>query len=637
MIAPSLTRSVNKNTIIGALLIGAVLIGFTLFQQSGPQPQATPTTDTTQVVAQSQPTSPATWSGADGCTIDHPGDSVSVVGPVLPAYLQERPEQTVVLKNKKLTLKLSNKGGSPVEATLADYTDQQKKPVQLFRRGDATLNLPLRTLENKIVNTSTAYFDVISQSDSAAVLRMQIDSVAYLDFAYTLRPDDYRVGLTITGHELRRLLPVNMTTQDLEWRQRMPQQEQSWKFEGQYSGIYYHFPKGDVERLETSSESTEEIKESLQWVAFKDKYFSSVLINQRTGFQNNTLTLQAEKEGSGYVRSCSLAATFPMSVKEEVTQVPLTFFFGPNDYELLQRYDAELAQADAPLQLDHLVYLGMSVFRWINKYLIIPIVTFLSGFISNWGIIILLMTLIIKILLYPFTHKSYLSQAKMRVLKPQIDEINAKYPGKDQEAMMKRQTETMNLYRSAGASPMSGCLPMLLQMPFLIALYMYFPTSILLRGQSFLWAQDLSTYDAIISWDFNIPLISSFLGNHLSLFCVLMTVTNVIYTRYTMSQSPSSAEGMAGMKMMPYIMSIMFFFIFNQNASALSYYYFVSTLITILQYLAFRWTLNEEKLLHELEENKKKPRKKSKWMQRLEEAQRLQQEQQRKAQKKGKR
>ena len=627
----------DKNTIIGALLIGAVLIGFTLFQQSSPQPQATPTTDTTQVVALSQSALRATGTGADGCTIDHPEDSVSVVGPVLPAYQQERPEQTVVLKNKKLTLKLSNKGASPVEATLADYTDQQKKPVQLFRRGDATLNLPLRTLENKIVNTSTAYFDIVSQSDSAAVLRMQIDSVAYLDFAYTLRPDDYRVGLTITGHELRRLLPVNMTTQDVEWRQRMPQQEQSWKFEGQYSGIYYHFPKGDVERLETSSESTEEIKESLQWVAFKDKYFSSVLINQRTGFQNNKLTLKAEDEGSGYVRSCSLVASFPMSVKEEVTQVPLTFIFGPNDYELLQRYDAELSQNDAPLQLDHLVYLGMSVFRWINKYLIIPIVTFLSGFISNWGIIILLMTLIIKMLLWPFTHKSYLSQAKMRVLKPQIDEINAKYPGKDQEAMMKRQTETMNLYRSAGASPMSGCLPMLLQMPFLIALYMYFPTSILLRGQSFLWAEDLSTYDAIISWDFNIPLISSFLGNHLSLFCVLMTVTNVIYTRYTMSQSPSSAEGMAGMKMMPYIMSIMFFFIFNQNASALSYYYFVSTLITILQYLAFRWTLNEEKLLHELEENKKKPRKKSKWMQRLEEAQRLQQEQQRKAQKKGKR
>ena len=628
----------DKNTIIGALLIGAVLIGFTLFQQSGPQPQATPTTDTTQVVAQSQPTSPATWSGADGCTIDHPGDSVSVVGPVLPAYLQERPEQTVVLKNKKLTLKLSNKGGSPVEATLADYTDQQKKPVQLFRRGDATLNLPLRTLENKIVNTSTAYFDVISQSDSAAVLRMQIDSVAYLDFAYTLRPDDYRVGLTITGHELRRLLPVNMTTQDVEWRQRMPQQEQSWKFEGQYSGIYYHYPQGDVDRLETTSEANEDIQETLRWVAFKDKYFSSVLIASATGFKDNKLTLKTEGEGSGYVRSGDFKGTFPISVKETETVVPFMFFFGPNDYDLLKGYDEGVDKANA-LHLDHLVYLGMSVFRWINQYLIIPVVTFLSGFLSNWGIIILLMTLFIKMLLWPFTYKSYMSQAKMRVLRPQIEAINAKYPGKEQDQMMKRQTETMNLYRSAGASPMSGCLPMLLQMPFLIALYMYFPTSILLRGQSFLWAQDLSTYDAIISWDFNIPLISSFLGNHLSLFCVLMTVTNVIYTRYTMSQSPSSAEGMAGMKMMPYIMSIMFFFIFNQNASALSYYYFVSTLITILQYLSFRWTLNEEKLLHELEENKKKPRKKSKWMQRLEEAQRLQQEQQqqRKAQKKGKR
>ena len=278
----------------------------------------------------------------------------------------------------------------------------------------------------------------------------------------------------------------------------------------------------------------------------------------------------------------------------------------------------------------------MSVFRWINQYLIIPVVTFLSGFLSNWGIIILLMTLFIKMLLWPFTYKSYMSQAKMRVLRPQIEAINAKYPGKEQDQMMKRQTETMNLYRSAGASPMSGCLPMLLQMPFLIALYMYFPTSILLRGQGFLWADDLSTYDAVISWHTNIPLISSFLGNHLSLFCVLMTVTNILYTRYTMNQSPSG-EGMAGMKTMPYIMAIMFFFMFNQNASGLSYYYFVSTLITILQYFAFRWTLNEDKLLRQLEENKKKPRKKSKWMQRLEEAQRLQQEQQRKAQKQGKR
>ena len=626
----------DKNTIIGALLIGAVLIGFTLFQQSSPQPQATPTTDTTQVVALSQSALRATGTGADGCTIDHPEDSVSVVGPVLPAYQQECPEQTVVLKNKKLTLKLSNHGATPFEAVLADYMDQTKKPVHLFRKGDARFNLPLRTLENTIINTADAYFEIISHSDTTAVLRMTIDSLSYLDFIYHLGADDYRLSLTIEGNKLSRILPINTTLQDIEWTQRIPQQEQSWKFEGQYSGIYYHFPKGDVERLETGSEADEDIKETLQWVAFKDKYFSSVLINRATGFKDNKIELKAEKEGSGYVRQCAFRGTFPMSIKEDKLSIPFTFFFGPNDYDLLKGYDEGLSDDDA-LHLDHLVYLGMSVFRWINKYLIIPIVTFLAGFISNWGIIILLMTLIIKMLLWPFTYKSYLSQAKMRVLKPQIEEINAKYPGKEQEAMMKRQTETMNLYRSAGASPMSGCLPMLLQMPFLIALYMYFPTSILLRGQGFLWADDLSTYDAIISWDFNIPLISSFLGNHLSLFCVLMTVTNVLYTRYTMGQTPSAGEGMAGMKMMPYIMSIMFFFMFNQNASGLSYYYFVSTLITILQYFAFRWTLNEGKLLAELEENKKKPRKKSKWMQRLEEAQRLQQEQQRKAQKKGKR
>lgn len=613
----------DKNTLTGLLLIGAVLIGFTWFSKPDPTKQADPSQAPKTELA--QPTSSPSTAVAT-TTLD------STTQATLPRYAQPRAEQTIELKNKKVSIKLSTKGAAPQEVVLADYLDQTKKPVHLFRKGDARFNLPLRTAQNTLVNTADAYFDLVSQTDSTATLRMQLDSVAYLDFVYSLRPDDYRLNLTLSGNELRRLLPVNMTVQDVEWTQRIPQQEQSWKFEGQYSGVYYHFPKGDVDRLETTKEESEDVQQTLQWVAFKDKYFSSVLINQVSGFQNNKLSIKAEAEGSGYVRSCAMTATFPLTVKESTVSLPLTFFFGPNDYDLLQSYDAELSKEDTPLQLDHLVYLGMSVFRWINKYLIIPVVTFLAQYLSNWGIIILLLTLFIKLLLWPFVYKSYLSQAKMRVLRPQIEAINEKYAGKDQEMMMKRNTETMNLYRSAGASPMSGCLPMLLQMPFLIALYMYFPTSILLRGQGFLWADDLSTYDAVISWSADIPLVSSFLGNHLSLFCVLMTVTNVIYTRYTMAQTPTAGEGMAGMKMMPYIMSIMFFFMFNQNASGLSYYYFVSTLITIMQYFAFRWMLNEDKLLSQLEENKKKPRKKSKWMQRLEEAQRLQQEQQRKAQ-----
>ena len=615
----------DRNTLIGALLIGLVLIGFTWLQQ--PTPEQIAERQRSEQAAAQKPAQPAAHQQRALATTS--ADSTSV----RPPYLTPQPEQLVELRNALLSVKLSTKGAAPVEATLAKYQDQAKKPVQLFRKGDARLNLPLRTLSNAIVNTADASFELVSHSDSSAVLRMRIDSAAYLDYIYTLAKDDYRLSLRLAGKDLHHLLPANMTMQELEWSQRMPQQEQSWKFEGQYSGIYYHFPKGDVERLETSSEEHQEVQQRLQWVAFKDKYFSSVLIQQQGGLEGNQLTLQAEAEGSGYVRRAQLQTSIPFSLRSAEPTAPLTFFFGPNDYELLKGYDAGAVEGEE-LQLDHLVYLGISLFRWINQYMIIPLVTFLSRYLSNWGLIIFLMTLAIKLLLWPFTNKSYLSQAKMRVLRPQIEAINAKYPGKEQEAMMKRQTETMNLYRSAGASPMSGCLPMLLQMPFLIALYMYFPTSILLRGQGFLWADDLSTYDAIVSWNANIPIISSFLGNHLSLFCLLMTVTNVVYTRYTMTQSPTSGEGMAGMQMMPYIMSIMFFFMFNQNASALSYYYFVSTLITIAQYFAFRWTLNEDKLLAQLEENKKKPRKKSKWMQRLEEAQRLQQEQQRKAQRK---
>ena len=615
----------DRNTLIGALLIGLVLIGFTWLQQ--PTPEQIAERQRSEQAAAKKPAQPAAHQQQALATTS--ADSTSV----RPPYLTSQPEQLVELHNALLSVKLSTKGAAPVEATLAKYKDQAKKPVQLFRKGDARLNLPLRTLSNTIVNTADASFELVSHSDSSTVLRMRIDSTAYLDYIYTLAKDDYRLSLRLEGKDLHHLLPANMTMQELEWSQRMPQQEQSWKFEGQYSGIYYHFPKGDVERLETSSEEHQEVQQRLQWVAFKDKYFSSVLIQQQGGLEGNQLTLQAEAEGSGYVRRAQLQTSIPFSLRSAEPTAPLTFFFGPNDYELLKGYDAGAVEGEE-LQLDHLVYLGISLFRWINQYMIIPLVTFLSRYLSNWGLIIFLMTLAIKLLLWPFTNKSYLSQAKMRVLRPQIEAINAKYPGKEQEAMMKRQTETMNLYRSAGASPMSGCLPMLLQMPFLIALYMYFPTSILLRGQGFLWAHDLSTYDAIVSWNANIPIISSFLGNHLSLFCLLMTVTNVVYTRYTMTQSPTSGEGMAGMQMMPYIMSIMFFFMFNQNASALSYYYFVSTLITIAQYFAFRWTLNEDKLLAQLEENKKKPRKKSKWMQRLEEAQRLQQEQQRKAQRK---
>lgn len=629
----------DRNTLIGLLLIGAILLGFNWFNKPTPEQEAqpTPTEQTLNAPSSVGSINPPPAASMTAVEVDSLGQ------PMLPAYQQARPVQTIELKNAKLSVKLSTRGGAPVEAILSDYLnnadegkpDEVKQPVRLFAPDDVRFNLPLRTVQNTMLNTADLTFELVEQTDSTAVMRLPIEQDSYLDFRYKLRLDDYRLDFGIVGHNLERLLPANTSLQDVEWAQRIPQQEQSHKFEAQYSSIYYYTRGGDVDDLSTSGRDEEKVTESLRWLAFKDKYFSSVLINRTGSFDDNVIAIEAMPENSGYIRSCSMRGTFPFNLRQGA-QADFTFFFGPNDYELLRSYDEGVSKDEA-LNLDHLVYLGVNIFRALNRYLIIPIVSFLKDYISNWGIIILLLTIFIKLLLSPFTYKSYLSQAKMRILRPQVEEINKKYEGKtDQETMLKKQRETMALYSSAGASPMSGCLPMLLQMPFLIALYMYFPTSILLRGESFLWAHDLSTYDPVISWDFNIPLVSSLLGNHISLFCLLMTIVNIIYNKYMMSQTASAGgEAMAGMKYMPYMMSIMFFFMFNQNASGLSYYYFISTLITIIQYFAFRYAINEEKLLAKMEENKKKPRKKSKWMERLEEAQRQQQQMQRERQKKG--
>lgn len=544
-----------------------------------------------------------------------------------PLYLHPRTVETVTLRNARTSVTLSSRGAMPTEVVLADYFDQSKHPVRLFSSEDIRINLPIRTKDNTLLNTSDLTFDIVSRSDSSVTMRLPIDAESYLQLAYTLHANDYRLSLHISGNQLERLLPSNMSLQDIEWWQRIPQQEQSHRFEAQYSGLYYLTRGGDSDDLSIGSDD-EHVSETLRWVAFKDKYFSSVLVHHGAELTDTKLSIGSRDEHSGYIAEGQVTTTFPFSLRDGAT-ADFTFFFGPNDYELMTAYDEGVVDADR-MQLEHLVYLGSSIFRWINLYLIIPVVTFLKGFLSNWGIIILLLTIFIKILLSPFTFKSLKSQAKMRVLKPQVDAIAEKYAGKtDQESMLKKQQESMALYSSAGASPLSGCLPMLLQMPFLIALYMYFPTSILLRGESFLWAEDLSTYDPIISWDFNIPIIGSMLGNHISLFCLLMTIVNIVYNKYMMAQSSAGGEAMPGMKYMPYMMSVMFFFMFNQNASGLSYYYFISTLITIIQYFAFRYTLDEQKLLQQLEENKKKPRKKSKWIERLEEVQRQQREQQR--------
>ncbi len=305
------------------------------------------------------------------------------------------------------------------------------------------------------------------------------------------------------------------------------------------------------------------------------------------------------------------------------TERPASFdiLIGPNLYPMLSAVDKEL-YPDDDLDLTELVPLGWPIVRWINTLIVIPVFNILGSVFSNYGIIILILTIFIKLILFPFTYKSYMSQAKMRLLNPEIQAINEKYPG--QENAMTRQQKTMELYSKAGANPMAGCLPMLLQFPVLIAMFAFFPSCIELRGQSFLWAKDLSAPDAILTWSGNIPLVTEYFGNHLSLFCLLMTVTNIIYTKFTMANQPSSSA-MPGMKWMMYLMPLMFLVFFNNYAAGLSYYYFLSLLITIVQMYIFRHVVNEDKMRAKMAEAAKKPRKKSGFMARLEEAQRQQQ------------
>ncbi len=386
---------------------------------------------------------------------------------------------------------------------------------------------------------------------------------------------------------------------------------------------------GEVDEMAEGKDEKKEITEPTKWLAFKNQFFSSILVADKQ-FMNLQLETRIT-EGNGYLKTYDAKAYIPAKIDAErnVMHAGMKFYFGPLGYSHLKSYDENVAQADQ-LNFDELVPLGWAIFRVISKYFVIPVFDFLQGTgLFSMGIIILLLTIIVKLIISPLTYKSFMSSAKMRVLRPQVEEISAKF-SKDQAT--EKQQAVMALYSKAGANPMSGCIPMLLQMPVLIALFRFFPNAIELRQQSFLWADDLSTYDAIVTFPFSIPL----LGDHLSLFCILMTITNVIYTKFNMEMTNTGQDQMPGMKWMMYLMPVVFLFVLNDFPSGLTYYYFISLLITILLTLGFRYFVDEEKVLAKLKENMAKPKKKSGFMARLEEAQRMQQQQMKQQNKKKK-
>lgn len=536
--------------------------------------------------------------------------------------------QDVVLENELVKVTLTSRGAMVDQVELKKFNTEvggDTAKVNLFR--DATDGYGFRFLTtDQRLDTRDFNFTTTLEGDSAVYFAMAPAAGAEWGIRYTLAKDGYTVRMDIIQNGIQAVIPASTATMDFYWHQKMGRNELGRTFEERNSAIYYDYIGGDVDDLNANDDDSESVTGRLRWVAFKNQFFSSVII-ARDSFGNAELSSLNIKTAD-YLKDMSMTATIPYTINNG-TAASFDWYFGPNDYPILSDLDDTLGY-DEDLELTRLIPLGWGLFRWINVLVVIPVFTFLGKFISSYGLIIFLLTLFIKLIIFPFTSKSYKSQAKMRVLAPEIKEINEKYP--DQADALKRQQETMALYSRAGASPFSGCLPMLFQMPVLIAMFSFFPSAIELRGQSFLWAHDLSAPDTIFTLPFTIP----FYGNHVSLFCLLMTIVNIVYMKVSMQSQPTS-QGMPGMKAMMYIMPVMFLFIFNDYASGLSYYYFLSLLITIIQTWIFRRVIDEKKVREQLLANARKPRKKSGWMARLEEASRQAQQAQRQQQNAGKR
>ncbi|MDR0835950.1 MAG: membrane protein insertase YidC [Tannerella sp.] len=629
----------DKNTIIGFVLIGLLIIGFSWWNRPSPEQVATQQHYRDSIAAVQRQVLQDELAAA---TVKNEPvintDSINALPDSLKqlqlannfgafALSATGTERLITLENNKLEVKINTKGGYISYARLKDYVTYEKEPLVLFDGDDTKFDITLVTATNRVINTSDLYFTNVGTTPNSVVMRLSAGNGSVIDFIYTLNPDDYMLRFDIKTAGLNGILAPSTNSLDIQWKQNMRTLEKGRKLENQYTGLYYKFLSDDVEHFGEAKDEEKQLSNRVKWIGYKNKFFASVLIADDS-FSATSLYAKQNATSNEYLKEFGTTTAVAFNHTGNGALV-FRYYFGPNKYHLLKDYDKGL-EADKELNLDELVPLGYNWLRPINKYFILPIFDFLGRFFTSYGLIIFLLTLIIKTVLFPFTYKSYMSQAKMRVLKPQVDELKKKFPKKEQAVEL--QQATMSLYSQAGASPLSGCLPMLLPMPILIALYWLFPTSIELRQQGFLWAEDLSTYDAFISWKQNIPLISGMIGNHISLFCLLMTIVNVVYSKINMAMTNTGQQQMPGMNMMMYMMPVMFFFFFNQSSSGLSYYFLVSTLITIGQTMIFRFSVNEKKLLAKLEANKKKPKKKSGFMKKLEEAQKAQQEQLRKRQ-----
>jgi YidC/Oxa1 family membrane protein insertase len=517
----------------------------------------------------------------------------------------------ITLENNKLELKISPKGGRVYSARLKDYRTHDSLPLVLFSGDSTVFGFKFYTSDNKAIETNNLYFTPVSENRSFSVtsqpesvsLRLMAGEEKYIEYKYTLEPDKYMVDFDVIFKSMEDVVASNLNSLTFDWKMYIPQQEMGRQNEDSYTTIKYKYYQDEVDGLRLRSQKeteTVDITTKLSWIAFQDQFFSSVLITDEfflNGLVTSTKTVASQK----YLRYFTAEAGVPFASGPS-SPVSMKLYYGPNHISTLRKEG---------LELDQLVFLGKNIIGWINRFIIIPVFNWLERYIASYGLIILLLTIIIKLILLPLTLKSYNSQAKMQVLKPLVDELGSKYPKK--EDAMKKQQATMDLYKRAGVNPMGGCLPMLLQMPILFAMFRFFPVSIELRQEPFLWATDLSTYDSILTLPFNIPIY----GSHVSLWTLLMTASTVLATKFSGS---SAGQDQPGMKMMMYMMPVMFMVMLNNFSSGLTYYYFLANVLSLLQNYISKRFIDQKKLLATLEENRKKPLKKSKWQQRLEEA-----------------
>ena len=642
----------NKNTLIGTVLMCLIFMAMVWTSQPSAE-QLEAQRRAQDSIARLQTEAIENSMNAGTAASEEPQDSLALAqaDSIKQALRQQKygniaaaatgEEQIVNLSNNVLSVDISTKGGVLQKATLLEYENYKDEQLVLFDAKNNHQYFTFYSVYGKYITTEDIYFTPFAKTDSSVVMRLKSDDGGILDFVYRLSPDSYLLDFTIHTVNLDNIVAPTQPSLQLTWNQKLVRTELGRSFEERYSSLFYKYSGESVNDLSQTGSDSERLDGPLAWFNFKNQFFSTILASNDL-FRSGSLSSNALKEETSpeYLKeySADVEIDFTDRLKGEQI-VPMTYFIGPNNYSLLRDMNDEIAsrvgKTNEDLEIQNSIYLGWPIVRHINRWIVIPIFHFLDNFNLGYGLIILLLTIFIKLVTLPFTYKSFKSSAKMRIAQkmPEVQAINEKYP--NQEDAMAKQQALMALYGKMGVNQMGGCLPMLLSWPVLIALFYFFPTSIELRGESFLWAKDLSTYDAIITWDEPIPVVNWIFHGHISLFCLIMTVVQIFYTWLMQKQNPAQ-QAMPGMAMMMYLMPLFFLVFLNDYSAGLSYYYTLSLLFSIIQTYAIRASMNEDKILAEMKANLSNPNRKkggkkaSGWIARLQEIQRQQQEELRK-------